>query len=150
MRSGSIGIRAVSLLRHIDNGVDRRAGFTLIEALVALSLVLAFAGVLGPFVYQSHRILMQSDGQVRAEVFLRSLLATPFNRAKPEQGVRMGESDDLHWRIEVEPASAPPDDASSGKSKNKVNWILFRVRGHVAWGDGKVVTAETLRLGAPE
>jgi prepilin-type N-terminal cleavage/methylation domain-containing protein len=79
MRSAQIGTPAASPSKR-TNG-ERQSGFTLIEALVALSVVLAFAAALGPFMFQSHRILTQGDGRVRAEAFLHSLLETPFDRA---------------------------------------------------------------------
>jgi prepilin-type N-terminal cleavage/methylation domain-containing protein len=150
MKSVSIGIRA-ALPSKGTEGDERRGGFTLIEALVALSVVLAFAAALGPFMFQSRRILVQGDGQVRAELLLRTLLATPFERAKPELGVREGESSGLRWRLDVEPtggeasdSDAPPPDS---KKKDARAWALFRVKAHVGWGDGQMVTAETLRLG---
>lgn len=152
MRSVSIGIRVVSPSKRIEDD-ERRRGFTLIEALVALSLVLVFASTLGPFMFQSRRILVQGDGQVRAELLLRSLLDTPFDRISPKTGASWGESGGLRWRLDVEPmgaalsSDAPRADA---KKKDEHDWALFRVIAHVAWGTGQTVTAETLRLGAIE
>jgi prepilin-type N-terminal cleavage/methylation domain-containing protein len=152
MRSVSIGIRVASPSKRIEDD-ERRSGFTLIEALVALSLVLAFASALGPFMFQSRRILAQGDGQVRAELLLRSLLEAPFDRIRPEPGASWGESGGLRWRLDIEPLDgALPSDAprTDTKKKDEHDWALFRVTGHVAWGAGQTVTAETLRLGAIE
>src|SRR5215470_13832211 len=81
MRFGSIGIPAASRSKHADGRADRRSGgFTLIEALVALALVLAFASVLTPHLFQSRRIVTNADSRVAAHVLLRALLEAPFDR----------------------------------------------------------------------
>lgn len=124
------------------------AGFTLIEALVALTVILAFAAALGPLMFQSRRILKQGDGQVKAELFLRSLLGTPFNRTNPETGIREGETSGMRWRIDVEPMAAdalsfdaPPSDPK------KPQWALYRVKVAVLSRAGQILTAETAQLG---
>jgi len=58
----------------------RRSGFTLLEALVALTLVLAFAAVLGPFLFHARRITANADGRVAAQILLRALLEDPSIR----------------------------------------------------------------------
>ncbi len=161
MRSGSTGIPAASLSKLIKPN-RRRAGFTLIEALVSLSLLLAFAATLGPLVFHGHRILVHGDGQVQAELLLRSLLQTPFDRADPELGIRAGENGALRWRVDVEPMPGdilPPEPPPStkkadvtkdGKAKKQPKWALYQVTAAVSWGSGRIVKAETLQLGAIE
>ncbi|WP_152428363.1 prepilin-type N-terminal cleavage/methylation domain-containing protein [Methyloferula stellata] len=150
MKSASIGTQAASPSRRNDRA-ERRAGFTLIEALVSLSLLLAFATVLGPLMFQSRHILLQGDGQVRAELLLRSLLETPFDRVNPELGLRQGESDGLRWRVFIEPVTAEAmsfdTPHADPKKKAEHNWSLLRVTAQVSWSADKIVTAETRRLG---
>ncbi len=67
MRFVSIGTRAASRCERIER--EDRAGFTLIEALVALSLLLAFAAALGPLMFQSRNILLHGDGQLHSKEF---------------------------------------------------------------------------------
>ncbi len=150
MKSASIGIPAASPSKRIE--ADARAGFTLIEALVALSVLLAFAAALGPLMVQSHRILVNGRGQVRAELLLRSLLATPIDRMHPDLGLREGESGGLRWRLAIEPAASDPrldDDAPriSSKKPGHPDWSLLRLTASVFWGAGQTVMAETYRLG---
>ncbi|WP_244427144.1 prepilin-type N-terminal cleavage/methylation domain-containing protein [Methyloferula stellata] len=158
MKSMSIGTRAASPSKRREtanpklrrNGRDRRSGFTLIEALVALALVLAFAAVLGPLMFQSRRILVQGDGQVTAELLLRSLLARPFNRAGPELGIREGEIAGLRWRIDVEPMSVEAlsvDGPPRASGDQRPDWVLYRVKVAVLSRAGQILTGETARLG---
>ena len=129
-----------------------RAGFTLIEALVALSMVLAFAMTLGPLLFDSRQILLRGDDQIRAQVLLRSLVAEPFDRARVGPGTRFGESGTLRWRVAIEPADPQliPTRAELGLAAEdkRINWALFRVTASVSYGPGKRVSAETFRLGA--
>src|SRR5215470_2706170 len=84
-------------------GTRLKAGFTLIEALVALALVLAFASVLGPYLFQARRIVANVDGRVAAQVLLRTLLDAPFDRTRLANAVREGEVSGLRWRIVTAP-----------------------------------------------
>ena len=143
MRFASIGTPAASR-SHRDGGGNGQAGFTLLEALVALALVLAFAAVLGPHLSQARRIMAQADGRVAAQVLLRSLLDAPFDRSGLANASRDGETGGLRWRIVAEPVVA----AAPG-APDRPNWLAFRVMARVAWGSGQVITAETIRLGRP-
>jgi type II secretory pathway pseudopilin PulG len=150
MKSVSIGTPGPSRSKHDESG-GRQAGFTLVEALVALSLLIAFAAALGPLMFHARKILVQGDGQVRAQLLLRSLLQEPFDRANPpEEGVREGSADDLRWRLDVEPIAGTTSSAGPSDPTQKtlpIQWSLFRVTAHVYWGAGAAVQAETLRLG---
>ena len=138
MKFESIGTREASQLRRDGSG---RAGFTLLEALVALAVILAFAGVLGPHLSQARRIMADADGRVAAQVLLRSLLDAPFDRSGVANLSRDGETAGLRWRVASEPvATAAP------RSAARPNWQAFRVTASVVWGADQVITAETIRL----
>ncbi|MEW6436912.1 MAG: prepilin-type N-terminal cleavage/methylation domain-containing protein [Pseudomonadota bacterium] len=128
----------------------RKAGFTLIEALVALSLLLTFVATLGPVMFQARHILTQSGDDIGAQILLRGLLAEPFDRVKPETGVRAGERSALAWSLDVEPYGAPHALASDNPKQREPAWALFKVVARVTLGNGRAVTAETLRLGRTE
>jgi prepilin-type N-terminal cleavage/methylation domain-containing protein len=143
MKFASIGTPAVSRLRR--DGRKGQAGFTLLEALVALALVLAFAAVLGPHLSQARRIMSHAEGRVAAQVLLRSLLDAPFDRTGLANTSRKGEASELRWRIVAEPVlSATPG------APDQPRWLPYRVTASVAWGSDQVITAETIRLGRPE
>src|SRR5262245_13398278 len=144
MRSASTGTPAVLPSSRVEGG-DRQAGFTLIEALVSLALLLAFAAALGPHLFHARRIMADAEGRVAAQVLLRTLLDAPFDRASLAKVSREGEAGGLRWRIVTEPmaitTAGPPD---------RPKWSAFRVVVSVAWGPRQVITAETVRLGKPE
>src|SRR5215471_15762136 len=102
MQSASTGIPAASPLRA-GKVRRRRAGFTLLEALVALALVLAFVEVLGPYLFHARNIGVDAQGRVAAQVLLRSLLDAPFDRTQLANVSRSGETGGLRWHIATEP-----------------------------------------------
>jgi prepilin-type N-terminal cleavage/methylation domain-containing protein len=156
MRSASIGtwVRSPSTRRDRHRASP---GFTLIEALVALALILAFAAALGPLLFQARRIMLSADGQVAAQVLLRSLLDTPPDRASLPTTSRDGETQGLRWRIVAEPMEPdawlpplpPSPQAPSGKEPrtDHSDWTAFRVIASVSLPSGRVITGETVRLG---
>jgi type II secretory pathway component PulJ len=126
-------------------GGEPRAGFSLLEALVALALVLAFAAALGPHLFQARRIMADAESRVAAQVLLRTLLDAPFDRAALANASREGEAGGLRWRIVTEPVAI-----AAAAPRERRNWSAFRVVASVAWGPRQVVSAETVRLGKPE
>jgi prepilin-type N-terminal cleavage/methylation domain-containing protein len=143
MKFVSTGTPAVSRsLRDDDRG---QAGFTLLEALVSLAVVLAFAAALGPHLSQARRIMDHAEGRVAAQVMLRSLLDAPFDRSGLAKASRKGEAGGLRWRIVAEPVLAAKPGAP-----DQQRWLPYRVTASVAWGSDQVITAETIRLGRPE
>ena len=158
MRCGSTGIRvALQLLRK---AARKRAGFTLLEALVALALVLAFAAALGPYMFQARRIVTRVDDRIAAQILLRSLVDSPFERSAAPNPIREGSTAGLQWRITAEPMfveklrPALKHKPSEQKENDPVaappSWDAFRLVASVWWGPGSSISAETVRLGKVE
>ena len=161
MRCASTGTRAA--LRLFRKRGRRRAGFTLLEALVALALLVAFAATLGPYLFHARRIMAGVGDRIAAQVLLRSLMDTPFDRETPVRASRAGETDGMHWRILAEPIAIYPKPAARRRqispeqqqqrqqqnepAAQPVNWTTFRVVASVSWAPGRSVSAETVRLG---
>jgi len=143
MKFASTGTPAAS--RSFRDDGKGEAGFTLLEALVALAVVLVFAAALGPHLSQARRIMDHAEGRVAAQVLLRSLLDAPFDRSSLVKASRGGETGELRWHITAEPVLA----AAPG-APDRPNWLAFRVMASVAWGSDQVISAETIRLGRPE
>jgi prepilin-type N-terminal cleavage/methylation domain-containing protein len=144
MRSVLTGLPAPLRSNSADAG--RRRGFTLLEALVALALLLAFAEVLGPYLYQARQIMANSEGRVAAQVLLRTLLDAPFDRTQLSEVSRDGETEDgLHWNITTQPVVI-----NTGGSHDSESWKAVRVTVSVSSGGGQVITGETVRLAKPK
>jgi prepilin-type N-terminal cleavage/methylation domain-containing protein len=140
MKSVSTGLPAPSQSNSVDAGQKR--GFTLLEALVALALILVFAEVLGPYLYQARQIMVNAEGRVAAQVLLRTILDAPFDRTQLAEASRDGETGDgLHWHIATEPAVI-----DIGAARDRESWKAVRVVVSVSSGGGQVITAETIRL----
>jgi prepilin-type N-terminal cleavage/methylation domain-containing protein len=135
-----------------------RAGFTLIEALVALAVLVAFAGALGPHLFQGRRILASGKGRVNAALLLRSLIEAPFDREGGAKA-RDGETGGFRWRIAATPVfldkpvfdGPPPGKEEEAKEnvedeKDAPKWAAYRIEARVSWGEGQSVAAETIRL----
>jgi prepilin-type N-terminal cleavage/methylation domain-containing protein len=148
MRFGSIGIPAASRSSRAEarkaRSHRRSSGFTLIEALVALALVLAFAAALTPHMFQARRIVSDAEMRVAAHVLLRTLLDTPFDRGSLARAEREGELEGLHWRI----VAYPLPTATAGPERPA--WSAYRVVASVVFGRAQMISAETVRLGRPE
>jgi type II secretory pathway pseudopilin PulG len=156
MKFASIGTRGAS--KSFPGKPDRkRSGFTLLEALVALTVVLAFAAVLGPFLFQARRVMVNADGRVAAQLLLRALLQDPLDRASLANLSRDGESAGLRWRLVAEPTSigamfapraAAARTAAAKPAEPQVIWTAYRIVANVSWGPGQSISAETVRLGS--
>jgi hypothetical protein len=154
----------------LRNRACRRGGFTLLEALVALALLVTFAATLGPYLFHARRIMAGVDGRIAAQILLRSLLDAPFDRADPTTS-RAGETAGLRWRITAEPialyqksaarrpqvsqqasqqvsqAQRQGEQQQTEAAAQPVNWTTFRVIASVSWAPGRFISAETVRLG---
>src|SRR5262245_53519488 len=143
MRSGLIGSPGASRSNRYSVAT-RKAGFTLLEALVALALVLAFASVLAPHLFQARRIVHHAEDRLAAQVLLRTLLDAPFDRASLASASREGDAGNLHWRLTATPLPGATTDGE------RPRWVPVRVAASVSWARGQAVSAETLRLARAE
>jgi type II secretory pathway pseudopilin PulG len=144
MKFGSTGTPAVSAWSRFKPG-DKRAGFTLLEALVALALVLAFVATLGPYLFYSRRLMGNAEQRIAAQILLRTLLDAPFDRSRLANAVRGGELNGMRWRIVTEPFSI-----DAAPSDPRPSWTAYRVIASVSTSAGQTVSAETIRLGKLE
>jgi type II secretory pathway component PulJ len=145
MRSVSTGTPAASRSKRVDPEEESRGGFTLLEALVALALILAFAAVLGPYLFQARRIIANTGGRVAAQVLLRTLVDAPFDRSQlVSASSRDGETQGLRWRIVTAPMATDIAPSHEGP-----RWTPVRIVASVS-SNGQIITAETVRLAKSE
>jgi hypothetical protein len=159
MKWTSIGTTAGSLSTCRDRR-EACAGFTLIEALVAMTLLLAFVSVLGPHLFHARRIADGVDGRIAAQALLRTLVDAPLNRSLLAQGGCSGETAGLRWSMIAEPmfvdammpaaADLIPAVASkpSEPVQKRIAWAAFHLTVTVSWAPGRSLAADTIRLGS--
>src|SRR5262249_62150537 len=127
MRSESIGTPAQSRSRRSRPG-EKRAGFTLLEALVALAVVVTVVGTLGPHLFHARRIMDNAEHRVAAQILLRTLVDAPFGRSQLAGAARSGELNGLRWRVASEPM------ALEASSTSGLQWKAYRITVNVARG----------------
>jgi type II secretory pathway component PulJ len=141
MKFASTGTRARSRSFPIDRKRGQ-AGIMLLEALVALALVLAFAVAIAPVLFQARRIMSHAGSRVAAQTLLRSLLDAPLDRAAFMKTAQEGETAGLRWRIATLPLQV-----NAAADQQSPSWIPYRVIASVSWGQEQTIAAETVRLG---
>jgi prepilin-type N-terminal cleavage/methylation domain-containing protein len=154
---------------------DARAGFTLIETLVAL-LVLSIVMVVAQRGFVTARLgLDRAQSTFAAEAVARSIVETQLDLLAAAPGVRTGETDGLAWTVTAEPIvlplppaplPAPTSQSSTGgqqsqaqgqsqgdaqaeerkQAEEAAKWRPMRVAVRVANGAGRPLTIETLHL----
>ncbi len=144
MRSGSTGSR-VGWRSAISNGGRTQRGFTLLEALVTLAIVLMIAAALGPFLFEARQITRDAEQRVAAQNLLRGLLENPLRRPNLENPLQEGETAGLQWRLVAEPMVI-----DSRPTTEPPRWVAFRIVASVSWAPGRFATGETVRLGKPK
>ena len=147
----STGANAKAIWRTLIHPVATRQGFSLLEALVALTVLLAFAAALGPVLMQARRIIAGADDRVAAQILLRALISDPVDPAHLNGFAREGQSEGLQWRVTAEPtaiaAMLPSSAPRPATADTPPSWAAYRVVARVEWGHGQSVSAETVRLG---
>ena len=126
---------------HIPEAGER--GFTLIEVLVALTiLAVSLTVLLGIF---GHSLARNAESQSRmaARTLASSLIAQAESSASLSMGVVTGRAaPDLAWRIDVRPF---------GTDEDQQSWpgVAAQISATVVWGErgpGQTLTLSTLRL----
>ena len=128
MKSASIGTPAPLPSRGAEGG-ERRSGFTLLEALVALALVLAFAAALGPYLFQARRIMVDAETPGRRAGSFAHAPRRPLRSYGPGEVSARRRAGGLHG------ASSPsPCHAEYAGHRERPEWSAFRVVVSVALG----------------
>lgn len=140
-----------------------RDGFTLIETLVALTVVALVSVALQRGFVAARLALARAESLFAGETVARSILETRLDELAPGPGVRRGTTDGLAWTVTSDPldlpfASAAPRPAAAGvagpaaadgpkPARPKAVWVPLRVTIEVAAGDGPKLVVETIHLG---
>jgi prepilin-type N-terminal cleavage/methylation domain-containing protein len=155
MKSASIGSPAVSPsnARHsprrhfagcgcvpFSRGSAR--GFTLLEALIAITILALSLSVLLPSHSAGIRALAAVDEHLQARLLAQSILAEWSQDRVLRVGSIQGSFDKFAWTLTTAPLERKqPQNASAG------GWELYRLALVVSWGRNRQIELQTLRMG---
>jgi general secretion pathway protein I len=120
---------------------DGRAGFTIIEVLIALAIVAISLSSIGMLIATTVRGTRSIERQVAELETLRSILAALPDRDQLAMGSFAGERADHRWRIDVLPFAAGDLDAQGATS-----WVPQSVVVTVQSPGGGAIEVDTVRL----
>jgi general secretion pathway protein I len=120
---------------------DATAGFTLIEALVALSIVAIAMASLGSLIASTARGVRSIDGHLTRLETARAVMTALPDRDQLAPGALSGSIAGHPWRIEVSPFGTPISD-----QKSPAQWVPQIVVMTVQSSNGAAMQISTVRL----
>jgi len=117
------------------------AGFTLIEVLVAISVLAVVLGAIGAVVGNTVRTIRSVDRRLPLLETAQSLIASLPTRDALQPGTQSGTSGEFRWRIDAVLLNRNvPDDAKAAK------WMPLAITVRVQGSEGPPVRLDTVRL----
>lgn len=116
------------------------AGFTLIEALVALAIIAVVLGTIGSVVATTVRGTRAIDQRLALAGTAEMLLADLPARALLKPGRRSGELAGSRWRVDVAPMNVPGGDPASDR------FVPLAVNLRLQRADGSAIQVTTVKL----
>jgi general secretion pathway protein I len=130
------------LPRAIVSTPDKHAGFTIIEALVALAIVAVSLVAIGSLMGSSARGTRRLEQHVALVQAAYNALWLSFPlRAPPSSGAETGRSTEQAWRADLEPFAI-----DFGTPTGEVHWVPQKVKLRVQSSSGAIIDLETIRL----
>ena len=118
------------------------AGFTIIEALVALAIVAVSLVAIGSLMGSSARGARQLEQHVALVQAAYNALWLSFpSRSPPSSSTQTGQSTEQAWRADLEPFAI-----DFGTPTGEVLWVPRKVKLRVQSGSGAIIDLETVRL----
>ena len=137
------GKRSRITLRSIRATSKRRAGFTLVEIIVALAILALSLNAILPAISDALWRTGEAEAQAEAASLARSLLAQAGGAVPLHNGAAAGQFDNgFRWRLQVTPY---------GGSDQTMPVRAYKLVAEVSWDDARAerfIALTTLRLGA--
>jgi general secretion pathway protein I len=129
------------------------AGFTLIEVLVAISVLAVVLGAIGAVVGNTVRTIHSVDRRLPLLETAQSLIASLPARDALQPGTQSGTSGDFRWRIDavlldrnVLDNAASLLSSTAASAQPKVSWVPLAITVRVQGAEGPPVRLDTVRL----
>ena len=116
------------------------AGFTLIEALVALAIIAVVLGTIGSVIAATAKGTRAIDQRLALAGTAGTLLADLPARSLLKPGRRSGELAGSRWRVDVAPMAVPSGDPSSDR------FVPLAVNLRLQRPDGSAIQVTTVKL----
>lgn len=128
--------------------VNRQQGFSLLEILIAFSILALSLGILLKIFSAGVNTAVVAEDYTAAVQIAESLMAKTGVESPLQEGQDSGlENDKYHWLVEVSPIVFNPEDIDA----TAITAELFKVKVIVSWGDDNVndrqIELTTLKLG---
>lgn len=127
--------------RH-RNKTAARAGFTLIEVLVALAVIALALPVVGTLLANNVKGTIKVEQRLKLVAAYRSLEAGLLDRSRLVPGLRNGKIEDVAWSMEID--AVPEDVAGQGEA---ATWVPRTIVTILRSAAGETMRFETIRLG---
>jgi general secretion pathway protein I len=124
-----------------DNEPRSDAGFTMIEALIALAVIAISLAAIGSLIANNVRATRWVDDRLSVVETARAVLAALPDRQQLSDGNLTGEIADNHWRVDVLPFAADFVDPS-----RPTPWVPQDVVIRVESPSGQILRLDTVRL----
>lgn len=119
---------------------DGAAGFTLIEALVALAIIVAVLGTIGSVIATTAKGTRSIDQRLALAGTAERLLADLPPRALLKPGRQSGELSGTRWRVDIAPMNVAGDDPAANR------FVPMAVNLRLQRGDGAAIQITTVKL----
>jgi general secretion pathway protein I len=136
-------VRVGTRLRRFAHPTSARAGFTLVEIIVALAILALSLNAILPAISDALWRTGEAEAQAEAASLARSLLAQAGSAVALNDGAAAGQFDSgFRWRLQVAPY---------GGADQTMPVRAYKVVAEVSWDDARgerSIALTTLRLGA--
>jgi general secretion pathway protein I len=119
---------------------DGAAGFTLIEALVALAIIVAVLGAIGSVIAVTARGTRSIDQHLALAGTAETLLADLPGRTSLKPGRHTGQLSGSRWRLDVTPMTVPGGDPATDR------FVPMAVNLRLQRADGAAFQITTVKL----
>lgn len=131
------------MVRVREKGIGSESGFTLLETLVALTILAVAMTSLFRAHSNSLRATGIADDMAGARLLAQAVLSEELGNWQGGPRSNNGTAGNYSWQVRIE-----PETASWSALKSQQAWRLYRINVTVAWAENRQFALNTVKLGA--